>query len=67
MICIKSVTSSNVSFDTIAKSGDSSFYASEIPTFPITSATLVACTNVIHKRMRMTPTMTSIIFGDNVK
>jgi hypothetical protein len=64
---IQTTARSDVSFDTIAKGSCGSLYGSEIPTRPITNAIFVDSTNVIQKRIRMSPTMTGIILSDDVK
>lgn len=64
---VETTTGSDVSFDTIAKSDDSGFDFGQIPTCPITLTVFGNGANVIQKRMRMSPTMTSFVLGDDVK
>lgn len=66
-IGVETTTGSDVSFDTIAKSDDSGFDFGQIPTCPITLTVFGNGANVIQKRMRMSPTMTGFVLGNDVK
>ena len=64
---VETTTSGESGFDTIAKSDDSGFDFGQIPTSPITLTVFGNGANVIQKRMRMSPTMTGFVLGDDVK
>ena len=67
MSAVQTTTGSDVSGDTITKTNDSIFDFGQIATGPITLAIFGNGTNVIQKRMRMSPTMTGIVLGYNIK
>lgn len=64
---VQTTTGGDSGFDTIAKGDDSSFNLGQILTSPITLTVLRNGANVIQKRMRMSPTMTGFVLGDDVK